>query len=322
MKRILPILFVLTIFCLFITLSRQFVHDVSAAIAGHVVVSEVQLAGAISTDDFIELYNPTSSEVDLSNYRLVKRTGSATADDTIVAFQSGDVIAAHGFFLWCNNNIAVTLGCNRNTSDSIANNNSIGLRDGPEDTGTLIDAVTFGTVTNSLGEGTPLATPEASQSAERKPGESSPTGGNGEDTDNNSDDFTLRTVSEPQNASSSAESPTGSTPTLTPTETLTPTNTPTGTIIPTNTLTPTVTTSPTSTPSMTPTTSPTSTPTATLTPTTTMTPTATPTPSTSSSRIIAAFPMGDSIRVCRLEYRQIGFFRMWFPTISCQKVVL
>ncbi|MBI4130455.1 hypothetical protein HY468_04015, partial [Candidatus Roizmanbacteria bacterium] len=237
----------------------------------------------------IELYNPTASPIDLSTYRLVKRTSSGTSDVGIAAFQSGDIISAHGFFLWCNNNIDATLNCERNTSETIANNNSIGLRDGALDSGTLIDAVTLGTVANPLGEGTPIASPpDANQSIERKPGESDPTGGNGEDTDNNSADFALRTTAEPQNAASATETPAEITPSITPTPTeegatptvtLTPTEGPTSTPTPTPTTeitaTPTPTVEPTAT--VTPTEEPTSTPTPTNEPTNTPTPTQIPT---------------------------------------------
>lgn len=283
MRRILPIVFLVLLLCLFITLSNQTVQQVRAALASHVVISEIQIAGTATGDDFIELYNPTSSSVDLSTFRLVKRTSSGTTDDSIVAFQNNTSIAPHGFFLWCNSGIAATLNCDSSTSATLANNNSFGLRDGALNTGTLIDAVTIGTVTNLLGEGTPIATaPTANQSVERKPGDSNPTGGNGEDTDNNAGDFALRTTSQPQNTSSPTEDPAAPTGSVTPTPTMTPTGTPTPTDTPTNT--PTTTTTPTGTVSTTPTNTPTSTPTPTntgtptSTPTITSTPTATPTP--------------------------------------------
>ncbi|WP_274540834.1 lamin tail domain-containing protein, partial [Staphylococcus pseudintermedius] len=49
------------------------------------VISEVQTSGGTgkTTNDFIELYNPTNCDIDLNGYRLVKRTASAASDDTV-----------------------------------------------------------------------------------------------------------------------------------------------------------------------------------------------------------------------------------------------
>lgn len=272
------------------------------SLASHVVISEVQIAGSGATEDFVELYNPTSTQVDLSDYRLVKRTSTGSSDGSIVAFQSGDVIEPYGFFLWCNNEISESLSCDKNTAATVSNNNSVGLRDGPMDTGTLIDAVTFGTVENPLGEGTSVdPAPDANQSVERKasatstsvtmgPGGSEETSGNGEDTDNNSADFYLRTTPDSQNSSSSAENPgTAPTPTVEPT--------------PIPSLEPTLTETPF--PSPTPTVKP--------------TPTPEPTPT---GRIIARFGLSGRIRLCTINYEmfKIGFLRVFFPRISCTRV--
>ena len=278
------------------------------AAADHVVISEVQIVGESSGEDFIELYNPTSAQVDLSNYRLVKRTSTGDTDDSIVAFTEGDVIEAHGFFLWCNNDIAVSFGCDQNTSGTISSNNSVGLRDGALDTGILKDSLTFGTVANPLGEGTAIdPAPGASQSAERKANSSSnissmePGGvdefsGNGEDTDNNNSDFIIRSVSDPQNSSSLKE-PQEITPSPTPTDTPTPT--------PTEELSPTPTEEPTPSPS----------PTLEPSPSPTITPSPTP-----QGKVIAKFSFPGKITVCRLNYKIIkfGFIHFSFPYIYCK----
>lgn len=215
-----------------------------AANSSHIVISEIQIAGNSSSEDFVELYNPTDSIVSLEGYRLVKRTSTGDSDDNIKVFTADDAITPKGYFLWCNTDISESLNCDSNSADTIANNNSVGLRNGSGDTGLLIDAVTLGTVANSLGEGNPLTTaPTNNQSYERKANPNSTSQsmgmggddeymGNGEDTDNNSEDFALRNVSQPQNSASALEpSPTegpSPTPSGEPSPTDIPTTTPTG----------------------------------------------------------------------------------------------
>jgi len=259
----------------------------------NVVISQVQIAGSgNASQDFIELYNPTLSTIALSGFRLVSRTSTASTDASIVSFQTGDAITAHSYYLWCNTSIATALGCDRNTSATIANNNSIALRNGGLDIGTIIDAVTIGVPLHSLGEGSIPATPSAGQSIIRKasatstantliPGGSEANFGNGYDTDNNANDFVLLTTSMPRNSASPSAIivPTPTTePTPTPQPTSTPTPTPTATPTPTPTDTPTPTPTMTPAPTATPTPTPTAIPTATPVPTNTPTPTATPTP--------------------------------------------
>lgn len=325
MKRIVPAFLGISLLLFFVAIIFNQFQPVSAATATNIVISELQVAGANPTDDFIELYNPTSSEIDLKDYRLVKVTGSGTDDDGVVAFENGDVIPAHGYFLWCNANLATTLNCDRSTSGSIANNNSIGLRNGALNTGTLVDSVTFGTVTNSLGEGLSLTAPTASTSVERKAKTSSTNVsmavggidefmGNAEDTNNNSSDFVARSLPQPQNNASPIE-PIGApsvTPNLSPipTATLTPTNTPSPTLSISPTLTVTATPSPTVTATTTPSVSPTSTLTptittpATFTPTPTLKPSISPTPPAPTPKVIFS-----GLRfTCAIHYRPLKFF--------------
>ncbi|MBN1169305.1 lamin tail domain-containing protein [Candidatus Woesebacteria bacterium] len=309
--------------------------NVLSATASHIVISEVQIYGASSSEDFIELYNPTDTAIDLTSYRLVKRTSSGATDSNIVSFQSGDIIPAHGFFLWCNSSISESLSCDRSTSQNVSNNNSVGLRDGDTDTGTLVDSVTFGSPSFPLGEmdfigmGS-VQVPGQGESIERKAcpdstfstmsnGDSS--SGNGEDTDNNSSDFVNKLDPEPQNSSSSIEvSSCGGFSSPTPTSQTTPTaeETPTPTIepTPTDTITPTPTYSPT--PTLEPTTTPViePTPTETITPTPTETPQPTP---TQPGRVIGRFIFPGYVKTCRLtlEVEKYGFFFYAIPLITC-----
>jgi len=312
-----------------------------SASAEHLVISEIQVSGNEDSDeDFIELYNPTNSDVDLADMRLVKRTSSGDSDSNIVSFTDGDIIPAHGYFLWCNTLLSTELACDKSTSATISNNNSIGLREEPADTGELIDSVTFGEVTNTLGEGTSLTAPEDDTSVERKAlststAESMAIGGedefngNSEDTNDNSIDFVTKALPQPQNTSSDLENFEDVSPTPSPTNTPEPTETPTPTpsVEPTNTPTPT----PSETPE--PTISPTQTPTPTPEPTSSPEPSATPQPSTTplpspsgtpTPVVIHSFTWPGFRLICTMQF--IPYHTSWFsyyiPMVSCLQTPL
>lgn len=319
MKRVLPPLLGISIILFFSAILLNRFQTASAATATNVVISEIQASGATSTDDFIELYNPTSSDINLGDMRLVKRTADGDTDTDIVVFVAADVIKAHGYYLWCNASLAGTLACDKSSTDTVNNNNSIGLRNEPANTGTLIDAVTFGTVTNPLGEGTSLTVPTASTSVERKASSTSTTSsmasggidefmGNAEDTSNNSSDFVVRTSPQPQNSLSSAEpiiTP-SVTPSASPTITTTPTTSPSPTITQPTSPSPTViaTTTPTTTVSPTSTLTPTVTAPATMTPSPSPKPSVSPTPPIPTPKVIFSGPRF----TCAIHYRPLTFF--------------
>ncbi|MBP7832473.1 MAG: lamin tail domain-containing protein, partial [Candidatus Levybacteria bacterium] len=255
MKKKLPVFLTLVALFFILLLISKFTSPTSAAPATHIVISEIQIADASSSNsaDFIELYNPTDSDVNLGDMRLSKRTSTGTTDSNILAFTQDHVIPAHGFFLWCNNVLSEDLSCDASSTGTISENNSVILRMDPSETGTIVDAATIGTPTNPVSEGTALDNPTDGSSVERKANSSSTitsmtTGsdallGNAEDTNNNASDFILRPISQPQNSTSNTEAQAGITPTLTlaPTATLTPSTTPTTipSITPTATATPT-----------------------------------------------------------------------------------
>ncbi len=123
-------------------------------IAAHLVISEIQtgLSGAgNSGKDFIEIYNPTDSPVDLEGYRLVKRTKTGTSDTTIKSWTTSTVIPARTYYLWANNNYG-EVAADVRTSQTIADNNALALRRGAADTGEIIDAVAWGENASGLAE--------------------------------------------------------------------------------------------------------------------------------------------------------------------------
>jgi len=288
-----------------------------AANANHVVISQVKISGATAGDEFIELYNPTGVSVDLSGWRLTRKTSTGASQTNLVASLSG-TLAPKGYYLIANP--ASPLATNEAdivysaSSSAITTNNTVLLY---SDAGTtVVDKVGFGTATDS--ETTPFTTnPDDNQSIIRKasttstqasliPGGAEELAGNGEDTDTNSNDFLLLNAAQPRNTHTAAAqttitptpsttvtpTPTQSGPTITGTITPTVTTTPTATITPTVTATPTV--SPTATPTSTPrpTSTPTATPTSMNTPTPTPTTIVTPTPTITLTPTVTPIPNG------------------------------
>ena len=204
----------------------QIVEDAGISGMANVLISEVQIDGGTdeaNNNDFIELYNPTDSIVNLDGFRLVKRTSDATTDTNIFTFGSTHNIPAHGYFLWAHksgsNNYADTIFADVFSADTLADNNSVAIRQGDVDTGTIIDALSWNTSANSLKEGSEFTPgPAENQSMERKAAIASTDGtmssggidelsGNSFDSGNNATDFILRTASQPQNSASLIETP-------------------------------------------------------------------------------------------------------------------
>lgn len=176
-----------------------FAFPSKAITADHLVISQVQITGGAgkTTNDFVEIYNPTSGDIDLNGIRLVKRTKTGTTDTPIKSWANSKIIKARGFYLWANSaftDIAITPDAT--TTASIADDNGVALRQGANDTGTIIDSVAWGEAANAFTETAVFATnPAANQSMERS-----------EDTNNNAADFFLQNVSHPRNSQSAPSS--------------------------------------------------------------------------------------------------------------------
>lgn len=276
----------------YIGLAQQ--NEAKAA-TNHIIISQIQIAGAIPNDEFVELYNPTDATINLSKWRLARETqaGTASSSANLVASMSG-TIAPRGYFLVTSPESMASGAADRkySTANHIASNNTVVLY---SDAGvTLVDKVGLGTANDV--ETTAIPNPAANSSVLRKasssstaqsliPGGSEATFGNGYDTDNNAADFVTLATSMPRSSTSPQAQPTP-TNTPTPSPTLIPTNTPT----PTSTPTPSPTNIPTPTPTNIPTPTPTPSPKPTATPSPTVVPTATPTPAPTSTPTPTVIP--------------------------------
>ncbi len=192
---------------LFITGMILLVCMISLAIAtpagDNVVISEILYNAPGSGEsgaEWIELYNPTSSDIDISGWRLQKENGIIPQE--IVEFPGGTMISSYGYMLIADDG---TLPDGLPTPDftgvvSILSNSGKGINL-IDDTFTIIDAVGWGSIGDaSFYEGSPDGTVGDNHSIERKLGSGC---GNAVDTDNNANDFIDQSTPNPQNSSES-----------------------------------------------------------------------------------------------------------------------
>ncbi len=115
-----------------------------AQTASPVIISEVQIAGEKTSDDFVELYNQSDTIVNISKYRLRYRNSkdSAATGDSLKEIDTDICIAPHGYYLWSNKDSGID--ANTNTSATLASDYSLALFT-PRSVGdTVIDSVTWG----------------------------------------------------------------------------------------------------------------------------------------------------------------------------------
>ncbi len=160
--------------------------DVAGAVVGHILIAAVQIGGASSSNDLVKLYNPTAAAIDVSGWKLHKKSETGT-DYSLKEFPAGSTIDAGQFFVWANSTggFSETVAANVSSTETLAVDNSVALMDA---TGNIVDAVAWGTGTSQYGEGPPYPTsPGANQLLSRRSSD-----GMMVDTDNNTNDFTLQ----------------------------------------------------------------------------------------------------------------------------------
>ncbi|AKJ06738.1 Hypothetical protein AA314_08364 [Archangium gephyra] len=202
-------------------------------LTNHVVISEFSGGngtGTAATDEFVELYNPTDSPVDLNGWTMQYKSatgatysGSMTINATTAP--GGTIIKARGYFLLAGANYSASAAPDaRYTLDTSASTTAGGhVRIGPGLVGTdlndpkTVDKLGWGTGNQPEGSAAPFH-PAVGGSLERKAyttstsatmavGGSDATRGNGTDTNNNSADFVTRAVRQPQSSASPTEVP-------------------------------------------------------------------------------------------------------------------
>jgi len=167
-----------------------FVFSVQAENSSSLIV-EIQIAGEKADNDFIKIYNPGNNAIDISSYKLRKRT-STGSEASVRVFPSGSQIQAKGYFLWANSkeDFHLAIGADVWSAATLAKNNSIALFNTE---GVILDSLTWGEGQNPFVKEAPfLENPGPNQRLKRKN-----INGDYQSTGNNSQDFYLYPPSEP-----------------------------------------------------------------------------------------------------------------------------
>ncbi|MEP6787202.1 MAG: DNA/RNA non-specific endonuclease [Acidobacteriota bacterium] len=161
----------------------------SPTVSPNIVISQIQAGGGTADDEFIELHNIGSAAVDLNGYRLVYRSASGSTDVGPFALWSAPTVIQPGqYYLIASSSYDGGVTADMTYTPSVclcsmsATAGGLAIRNGAQNTGTVIDAVGWGSASNIFFEGTRTTAPPNNASQSRVL--------NGcQDTDNNAADF-------------------------------------------------------------------------------------------------------------------------------------
>ncbi len=150
----------------------------------NLLITEVQVRGETPNNCFIKIYNPNNVVLDISGYRLRKKT-STGREYSIRVFPEGSIINAKGYFIWANSrdDYHLFLQADAYSTASISANNSIAFF---SNDGLIIDALAWGEGENQFVLGNPFPfNPQEKEKIKRIKNDFY------QNTDNNEKDFYL-----------------------------------------------------------------------------------------------------------------------------------
>jgi hypothetical protein len=181
-------------------------------ISNGLLLAEVVTGGASASDEYVEIYNAGLASADLEGCDLTYVTATGATTTKKITFAGSRPVAPGAHLL-----VANSVGVFAATADATyaggfaADGGTLLLRD---PSGTVLDAVGWGTATNSYVEGAVAAAPPAGSSIERRPGGLK---GNWQDTNDNAADWQVQPNPVPQSLASAPIPRPGPTATASPT---------------------------------------------------------------------------------------------------------
>ena len=128
----------------------------------NLVISQVKTGGAVADDEFVELHNNGAVAVDLNGYRLVYRSAAGSTDVGPFAVWTTTTIVQPGqYYLIASTNYGggvtpdITYNPTTCSCSMGAAGGGLAIRNGVQNTGTIIDSIGWGTATNAFVETTP-----------------------------------------------------------------------------------------------------------------------------------------------------------------------
>lgn len=161
-----------------------------------IVISQFQAGGGTAEDEFIEIHNVGTTPVDLNGHVLVYRSSAGVTDvGPFASWSTSTIIQPGQFYLVASQaydgGVTPNVTWNSGIGSMAAGAGGLAIRNGPVNSGTIVDAVGWGTATNIFFEGTRTTAPGNNNSQAR-------TLNGCQDTDNNSADFVNTVPSAPR----------------------------------------------------------------------------------------------------------------------------
>ena len=180
------------------TLVTVFPVSVSADDSTSILISEILTGTSTGAgQEFVELYNSTSSSINITGWGVDYKPATSTTWSR--KSDLSGLIAPFSYFLVAPRSFYPDSDADWSSTLAAAGGH-IRIVD---NTGRVIDLVGYGNANSP--EGKAAAAPQSNQSIERLPGRTDQFAGNGQDTNDNSKDFIIRTDPEPQTSKSEIE---------------------------------------------------------------------------------------------------------------------
>lgn len=147
--------------------------------APHLIIYEIQVSGTSSTDEYIKIYNPKNEDINLKDYKIIKKTTSGSQYNLVSNFGDTSVIKAMSYFTIAHKDYTgVADFYYTNNSYSLSKDNSVYIVD---TNANIVDLIGFGNCYENEGDKC-LDNIDSNQKYVRN---------NNIDTDNNINDFSI-----------------------------------------------------------------------------------------------------------------------------------